>query len=325
MRWPIGGSSWIFNFDSFAIGCLTEIQTQSSPTDDPFAIHRTPCATATIAPSGSQSIGSNLNISSGATATFTVGRITFTNSAAISLDSSSAAVFDTSGGDVDCVQDAGAMNNLSGTTTIGNGATTTFGKTNNEGTLSIVGGSTLECSGTTSSYLQSMGSAITSIENGSKLIVANRAVISAGKLSTIAKASPPPGFTQAATLQGDLIFQGGDLYIDEGSLSPHVFGTFRVTGNVTWSGGAFHLLVDASVPGHADLWSVGGTMTVDTTGTAPPTYAAGVASGSLPASTVWPTITAAGGITLTGTAYPAAGSLFTVLPATGGLTWNLKS
>jgi hypothetical protein len=99
-------------------------------------------------------------------------------------------------------------------------------------------------------YQNDVGAAIR-IENGSKLVAEKGISLLAGKLSTLAKANPPQGFAQTATVVGKVSLSGGDVYICEGS-NPHVFGTLVFESDVWLGAVTLHVVLDGRAPGTGD-------------------------------------------------------------------------
>jgi hypothetical protein len=103
------------------------------------------------------------------------------------------------------------------------------------------------------SFLQAGGNS--RIENGSSLVPVNGYTITGGKLSTLAW-----GLENTANIEGKMTMSGGDLVIDDEGTGTHPkYGTLKVLGDVSWSGGTYHPVVNTN--GSADLWWSTGTFT----------------------------------------------------------------
>ena len=122
-----------------------------------------------------------------------------------------------------------------------------------------------------------------------------------------------------AKIDGNLIWEGGDITIDAGSVNPHTYGSLNVTGNVTWTGGKLHMLVNADInnnPNQSDSWVINGTLSVtvafDANGptAGSPSFAIGTDGNTPPPPRgKWTNFIGAGAITLRGPR-PSAGDLF---------------
>lgn len=75
-------------------------------------------------------------------------------------------------------------------------------------------------------------------------------------------ADSPDGNTDPATLSGNLSFVGGAITF-EGA-----YRTFKVVGDVTWSGGIFGPRLDVSQNGVTDVWEITGKLTIPNNSTA---------------------------------------------------------
>jgi hypothetical protein len=101
------------------------------------------------------------------------------------------------------------------------------------------------------SFYQDSETAAIKIENGSKLVTDKGLSFLGGTLATLAKANPPQGFVQKATIAGKVSLSSGHVYINQGT-DPHVFGTLVFESDVWLGAVTLHVVVDGRPPGTGD-------------------------------------------------------------------------
>jgi hypothetical protein len=236
---------------------------------------------------GAISTGDTLSIENGASATFQPGTLTFTGGTGLVVNANCLATIEATGPDVTFSSGTAGVNAppknwiQAGGKNIVNGAGTWDGANlpleNDGGTFRVRGGATASFTGVvgpagqTGSYRQTGATGLTLIENGSTIQVASGMYLAAGKLATFATTETE--YRQpTATLVGNLTDTGADIVISDddynaAGVQGHQYGTFKVTGNVVWSGGVYRPFLGAvvmgdTVHGIADFWKINGTLTV---------------------------------------------------------------
>jgi hypothetical protein len=242
--------------------------------------------------------GDSINFVSGATGTLKAGTINVTN------DGTEIDVGEGSG----LVDDPGtygtteAGNWAGGTTlvvyqtgwfTVLTGTYRQFGSVATRGVFTLMDDTTLFVR---DNYLQVSGATL--LHGGSTLLVGDEfegMTVEGGMLATVANSSG----SADATIDGDLIVEGGDVYIGA-NLSPHHYGTLSVTGSVDWSAGTFHPFVDNDENwGVSDRWYAGGTFTIRGTAALAPAALDGNDTPVMPTSRRhWEMITSGSRITI---------------------------
>ena len=101
------------------------------------------------------------------------------------------------------------------------------------------------------SFYQDSENAAIKIENGSKLVTEKGLSFLNGTLATLAKANPPQGFAQTATIAGKVSLTAGHIYINQGT-NLHVFGTLVFESDVWLGAVTLHVVVDGRAPGTGD-------------------------------------------------------------------------
>jgi hypothetical protein len=152
-------------------------------------------------------------------------------------------------------------------------------------------------------YMSTAATGNLAIRNGATLEVADGVVAMGGKIST-----PWTQTSTAATIEGDVANYGADVVILDGT-SPRplvggsaMFGQLLVDGNVTWTGGTYRPVVNATqgslqevwtqdtsssswvLDRYADRWNATGTFTISGT----PSIAPGTVNGANGQLNPWP-------------------------------------
>lgn len=300
--------------------------------------------TATLAPvgGGSVSLGSNLVLVNGATATLSAGTIDITNDGEeIDVGANCGVNVDPGSGLTTTLTSLVSTHirvRANASWTMNSGTFLAAGEMTNSGTVTLKPDTTVFFPGVANNnyaYFQDGGATYlygSQSSNGVFTAPGKKVLISGGMLDTIFD-DGQSGYNPQANIASDLVITGGDIYINYVPGVAHtVYGQLYVAGNVTWTGGTFHPFVEGNVnagisPTYSDFWTISGSLSIGGTAALDPTSVVAGLPAAATSGNQWGIIMASNGITaLAGTpSYDT--NLWGIVPVQGGntTTWKLEA
>jgi hypothetical protein len=280
-------------------------------------------ATATFAPTngGTVNLGSNINLSNGATATMSVGTINITNdSEEIDVGANCGMTVDPGSGLIAALTspfNTRIQVEANGSWTVNRGTFSAAGMfTNDGGTFTLKSQTSAIFPGLANNshaYVQNDGATYLYGSQGSAGLITgpkHDVRIRGGMLDAIFD-DGQSGYPATANILTDALFiEGGDIYINYVPGVLHtVYGELFVTGKVDWVGGTYHPFVEGNVnagnsTGYSDFWSIGGTLFVGQNAALDPTSVVGGLPASATSGYQWTILFAGDGINAAAGTHP---------------------